>query len=88
MGRLGGSTTTAGVVGGLAWLMTGSAVIALVGAVLVFLFVLAIASSGGGRGSGGWSSGGWSSGSSGGGSSDSFSGGGGDFGGGGASGDW
>ena len=89
MGRLGGSTTTAGLVGGLAWLITGSAVAALVGAVLVFLFVLAIASRGGGWGSGGggWSSGGWSGGSSGG-SSDSFSGGGGDFGGGGASGDW
>ena len=83
-GRLGGSTVTAGVVGGLAWLVTSSAVAALIGAILVFIFVLAFASSG--RGSG-WSSGGWSSG--GGGSSDGgFSGGGGDFGGGGASGDW
>lgn len=88
MGRLGGSTTTAGVVGGLAWLMTGSAIIALIGAALVFIFVLAFASSGRG---GGWSSGGWSGGGGGwsGGSSDGgFSGGGGDFGGGGASGDW
>jgi uncharacterized protein len=88
MGRLGGSTTTAGVVGGLAWLMTGSAIIALIGAVLVFIFVLAIASSGRG---GGWTSGGWSGGGgswSGGSSDGGFSGGGGDFGGGGASGDW
>jgi uncharacterized protein len=88
LGRLGGSTVTAGVVGGLAWLVTGSALAALIGAILVFIFVLAFASSGRG---GGWSSGGWSGGGGGwsGGSSDGgFSGGGGDFGGGGASGDW
>lgn len=88
LGRLGGSTVTSGVVGGLAWLVTGSAVAALIGAILVFVYVLAIASSGRG---GGWSSGGWGGGGGGwsGGSSDGgFSGGGGDFGGGGASGDW
>ncbi|MBI4987561.1 MAG: TPM domain-containing protein [Rhodocyclales bacterium] len=88
LGRLGGSTVTSGVVGGLAWLVTGSALAALVGAILVFIFVLAFASSG----RGGWSSGGWNGGGGGGwsgGSSDGgFSGGGGDFGGGGASGDW
>lgn len=85
MGRLGGSTATAGLVGGLAWLVSGSALAALAAAVLVFFFVLAIASRGGGWGAGGWSSGGgWGGGSSDGG----FSGGGGDFGGGGASGDW
>ena len=88
LGRLGGSTVTSGVVGGLAWLVTGSAVAALIGAILVFVYVLAIASSGrgGGWSSGGWGGGGggWGGGSSGGG----FSGGGGDFGGGGASGDW
>jgi uncharacterized protein len=88
LGRLGGSTVTSGVVGGLAWLVTGSAVAALIGAVLVFIYVLAFASTGrgGGWSSGGWSGGGggWGGGSSGGG----FSGGGGDFGGGGASGDW
>lgn len=89
MGRLGGSTVTSGVVGTLAWLVTDSALAALIGAILVFIYVLAFASSGRG---GGWSSGGWSSGGGGGwsgGSSDGgFSGGGGDFGGGGASGDW
>lgn len=88
LGRLGGSTVTSGVVGGLAWLVTGSAVAAPIGAVLVFIYVLAFASTGrgGGWSSGGWSGGGggWGGGSSGGG----FSGGGGDFGGGGASGDW
>jgi len=88
LGRLGGSTVTSGVVGGLAWLVTGSVLAALIGAVLVFIFVLAFASSGRG---GHWSSGGWGGGGGGwsGGSSDGgFSGGGGDFGGGGASGDW
>ncbi|MBM3392681.1 MAG: YgcG family protein [Betaproteobacteria bacterium] len=87
-GRLGGATVTSGVVGGLAWLVTSSVLAALIGAVLVFVFVLAFASSGRG---GGWSTGGWSGGGGGwgGGSSDGgFSGGGGDFGGGGASGDW
>lgn len=87
LGRLGGSTVTSGVVGGLAWLVTGSAVAALIGAILVFIYVLAFASTG--RGSG-WSSGGWRSGGSGwdSGSGGGWSGGGGDFGGGGASGDW
>lgn len=87
LGRLGGSTVTSGVVGGLAWLVTGSALAALIGAILVFIFVLAFASSGRG---GGWSSGGWGGGGGGwsGGSGGGFSGGGGDFGGGGASGDW
>ena len=90
-GRLGGSTVTSGVVGGLAWLVTGSVLAAIIGAILVFIFALAFASSGrgggwssGGWGGGGWGGGGWSGGSAGGG----FSGGGGDFGGGGASGDW
>ena len=86
-GRIGGSTVTSGVVGGLAWLVTGSLLAAIVGFILVFIFVLAFASSGRG---GGWSSGGWSGGGGGWGSSSDggFSGGGGDFGGGGASGDW
>lgn len=86
-GRLGGATVTSGVVGVLAWLVTSSVLAALLGAILVFVFVLAFASTG----RGGWSQGGWSSGGGGwsGGSSDGgFSGGGGDFGGGGASGDW
>ena len=46
LGRLGGSTVTSGVVGGLAWLVTGSAVAALIGAVLVFIYVLASVVSG------------------------------------------
>lgn len=80
-GRLGGSMLTSGVVGGLAWLVTGSLIAAVIGAILVFIFVLASPS-----GRGGWSSGrgGWGGGFSGGG----FSGGGGSFGGGGASGGW
>ena len=87
MGRLGGSTTTGALVGGLCWLLTGSSVVALVAALLAFFFAIAIASRGGGLSSGGWSGGGggWSGGGSSGGG---FSGGGGDFGGGGASGDW
>lgn len=84
-GRLGGSTVTSSVVGGLAWLVTGSVLAAIVGAILVFIFVLAFASSGRG---GGWSSGGGGGGWGGGSSDGGFSGGGGDFGGGGASGDW
>ncbi len=89
MGRLGGSTTTAGIVGGLAWLVSSSALAALVAAVLVFFFALVSGGRGGGLGGmggmGGLGGGGWGSGSSGGGG---FSGGGGDFGGGGASGNW
>ncbi len=86
MGRLGGSTTTAGIVGGLAWLVSSSALAALVAAVLVFFFALVSGGRGGGMGGmGGFGGGGWGGGSSGGGG---FSGGGGDFGGGGASGSW
>jgi len=85
MGRLGGSTTTAGIVGGLAWLVTASAFSALVAAVLVFFFALLSGGRGGGMGGmGGIGGGGWGGSSGGGG----FSGGGGDFGGGGASGNW
>lgn len=86
-GRLGGATVAASVVGGLAWLVSGSALAAILGAVLVFIFVLALASSGRGDG---WSAGGWGGGGGGwgGGSGGGWSGGGGDFGGGGASGDW
>ncbi len=88
MGRLGGSTTTAGIVGGLAWFVTTSALSAVIAAVLVFFFALVSGGRGGGLGGigglgglGGFGGGG----SSGGGG---FSGGGGDFGGGGASGSW
>ena len=48
LGRLGGSTVTAGVVGTLAWLASGSVPAALIGAVLVFVFVLAWAPTGAG----------------------------------------
>lgn len=81
LGRLGGSAATSAVIGFLAWLVTGSASIALIAAILLFIIILSASGGGGGWSSGG---GGWSSGSSG----DGFSGGGGDFGGGGASGDW
>ena len=50
LGRLGGSTVTAGGVGTLAWLASGSVLAALIGAVLVFVFVLALAPTGGGSG--------------------------------------
>lgn len=94
-GRLLGSFVTGAVVGGLAWLVIGSAVIglgvAVLGSILTFIADLftgtgtGTGSSRGGSWSGGSSSGGWSSGSS---SSGGFSGGGGSFGGGGASGSW
>lgn len=92
-GRLLGSVVAGAVVGGLAWIVIGSAVVALgaglLGAVLTFVADLlgvgtGTGSSRGGSWSSGSSSGGWSSGSSSGG----FSGGGGSFGGGGASGSW
>jgi len=76
----------AGTITGLViWFVSGLLVVAIVLAIVVFLFMLLA----GGRmgpgsgGYGGWGSGGWGDGSGGG-----FSGGGGDFGGGGASGDW
>jgi uncharacterized protein len=92
-GRLLGSFVTGAVVGGLAWLVIGSAVIglgvAVLGSILTFIADLftgtGTGTSRGGSWSGGSSSGGWSSGSS---SSGGFSGGGGSFGGGGASGSW
>lgn len=93
-GRMLGSVVTGVVVGGLAWFVIGSSVIALGIAVLGFILTFiadlftgvgpGTRSSRGGSWSSGSSSGGWSSGSS----SGSFSGGGGSFGGGGASGSW
>ena len=100
LGRLFGSIATAGFIGFLAWLFAGSIAIAIVAAIIAFIFALFgdFAPAGGGRGRGGsWSSGSsggsWSGGSSSGSSSSSsdsggFSGGGGSFGGGGASGSW
>ena len=88
LGPLFGALTTGGLVGTGAWLVTGTIEVALVAAVVSFVFILVgllnwiafglSGSSGGGHG------GGFSSGGGGG----SFSGGGGSFGGGGASGSW
>jgi uncharacterized protein len=93
LGRLIGAAVSGGIVGVVFWITIGSLPGALAAAVVVFLFTLAIGSSGGGRGGrgdfGGWS-GGYGSGSGGswGGGGGGFSGGGGGFGGGGASGKW
>lgn len=94
-GRLVGSGLSGGLVGAAAWFITGSLLVTGLGALIAFLFVLALSSGagrragsgggwGGGLGGGGWSGGGGSWG----GDSGGFSGGGGGFGGGGASGDW
>jgi uncharacterized protein len=91
LGRLVGSTATAGVVGLLAWFVAGSLGASLVLGVIAFflsMFAETVVSPGGRGGyiGGGWSGGGGSF--SGGGSGGGFSGGGGSFGGGGASGSW
>jgi uncharacterized protein len=93
-GRGLGSLASGGATGVVAWLVSGSLLMAGIGVVIGLLFGLFAGASrllrtGGGHG-GGWAGGGdfgggWSSGGDGGGFS---SGGGGDFGGGGASGDW
>lgn len=92
-GRLAGSGLSSGLVGAAAWFITGSLLVAGVGALIAFVFVLVLSSGAGRRAShgGGWGGGGWTGGSGGswGGGSDSWGGGGGgSFGGGGASGDW
>jgi len=79
-GPLLGASVAGGLSGLAGWLLFGSLVGGLVAGVLVFIFVLAGVSSGGG--------GGFSSGGGGGFSGGGFSGGGGGFGGGGASGRW
>jgi uncharacterized protein len=93
-GRKLGSLLTGGAVGGIAWLLTASALVAG-GAGLVALFLVGVMGLGsgrsGGRGSGPiiWGGGGGGGGFGGGGGGGGFSsGGGGDFGGGGASGSW
>jgi uncharacterized protein len=94
LGRLVGSLLTGGLVGVVAWFLTGSPILSLVfgaGAALFAFMTEAFASPGGGYyGGGRSSSGGWSGGGSGSssGSGGGFSGGGGSFGGGGASGSW
>lgn len=90
-GRLVGSGMSGGLVGAAGWFVTNSMLVAGLGGLIAFLFVLALSSGAGRRaGNGGSWGGGWSgdSGGSWSGGSDSFSGGGGGFGGGGASGDW
>jgi uncharacterized protein len=86
LGRFPGSIATGGALGLLAWLLFGAA-IAVIAAVVAFIFTYA--NTGVGRG-GGWSSGSGGSwgGSSGGSSSSWGGGGGGSFGGGGSSGSW
>ncbi len=79
-GRLLGAGLTSGVAFIGVWMITGAFLLALLLAIVAFIFTLA-GGSGGGSG-GGSSGGGWSSGGGG------FSGGGGGFGGGGASGRW
>lgn len=75
-GRFFGSLATGGLVGTIAWFMSGSLVVLFVAAFIVFLFVL-MTGGGGSLWGGGFGGGG-----------DSWSGGGGGAGGGGASGDW
>jgi len=81
LGRFPAAAIVGGVLGGLAWLIVASGMIALLAGVAAFVFVLL---GGNGRGMGGLG-GGFGHGSSGGGG---FGGGGGGFGGGGASGRW
>ena len=87
-GQFLGAGIASAVVGAAMWLILGSLLFSLVGAVIAFFVVLM---SGGGGGFGGWSSGGGFGGGLGGGgwsSGGGFSGGGGSGGGGGASGSW
>jgi len=94
-GRVGGSAIGGASVGALVWLLAGSILFGIIGAIIGFI-VMALMGMGGGtahRG-GGWTStgggfggGSWGGGSSGG-SGGGFSGGGGSFGGGGSSGSW
>ena len=90
-GRVGGSMVGGASVGALVWLLAGSILFGIIGAIIGFI-VMALMGMGGGtahRG-GGWTStgGGFGGGSWGGGSGGGFSGGGGSFGGGGSSGSW
>lgn len=80
IGRLPAAVLLGGVLGGLAWLVVASGLIALLAGIAAFVFVLL----GSGRGFGGYGGGGMGGGGGGGG----FGGGGGGFGGGGASGRW
>jgi uncharacterized protein len=87
LGNAVGSTVGAGIVGGAAWFIAGSLLIAGIAAVVAFIVMITFGVGGGltGRGGGIFIPGGGGGGGFGGGG---FSGGGGGFGGGGASGDW
>jgi uncharacterized protein len=91
-GKVGGSTVGAGIVGGAAWLIGGSLIIAGVAAIVGFFIMLLFGGAGGiGRSGGGWipiGGGGWGGGGGLGGGGGFGGGGGGGFGGGGASGGW
>lgn len=84
-GRLVGASVAGGIVGLAAWTIMGSVLAALLGGIIVFLFVLMAGLRVAPGGYGGWSGGGWGGG---GGGRGGFGGGGGGFGGGGASGKW
>ncbi len=86
-GRFLGAGIAGSVAGLIAWVVTSFIGAAVIGALVVFVFVL-MAGMTGGRGYGGWSSGGGWGGGFGGGGGGGFSGGGGSSGGGGASGSW
>ena len=95
MGRVGGAAVTAGIGGGISWLMIGSLIAAGGVALLLFILSLLINVAGlsrmGSHRSGGWGSpwgGGWSGGGGSWGGGGGWSGGGGMGGGGGASGNW
>jgi len=81
LGRVPAALLLGGVLGGLAWLLLASALIALLAGLAAFVFVL-LGGIGRGMGGGGFGGGGGSFGGGG------FGGGGGGFGGGGASGRW
>ncbi|MEO8278155.1 MAG: TPM domain-containing protein [Ideonella sp.] len=92
-GRMLGSVVTASAVGGLAWFLTSSLLLAVGGAIvaIVMVGVIGVGIGGGRRGGSGpiiWGGGGGGGSSWGGGGGGFSSGGGGDFGGGGASGSW
>lgn len=83
LGNFLGGAVNGGLIGMLVWLLGGGALVAVVLAMIAFVFTLL----GGGNSLGGWG-GGYGGGSYRGGGGDTFSGGGGGFGGGGASGNW
>jgi uncharacterized protein len=88
-GKAIGSTVGAGIIGGAAWFIAGSLIIAAIAAVVAFIVMITFGMGSGlmGRGGGVFIPGGGGGGFGGGGGG-GFSGGGGGFGGGGASGDW